>query len=208
MKILLIIALVLWILLSTNLEFYIYFKDSFVIQCRYLIFKFNIVAPQKKNNDNIKPQECAQNKKDDKQNVLLSKSKEIHKAEGLSGFLKILKDFTIIAKNTIAYLIKHIKVKKLDLDIKVSQEDSAQTAIKYGQACSIVYPAISLLFKSKIYKPYKIKISPDFNEKKSSVLFHTRFKIRIIYILKCGIIAFFKFIKTFISLKKINNRKV
>ena len=122
--------------------------------------------------------------------------------------MKIVKDLLVIVKNLSIYLLKRIYVVKFYLEVKISEEDSAQTAIKYGQACSVLYPAMNFLFQNIKVKNPNVKINPDFNSEKTSVYFSMIFKIRLIYILKAGLVAFFKFIMSFISLKNLKTRKV
>lgn len=209
------------LLLFCNIKFIVTFENEMSVCIKYLFFKFNINSSSKKeknvNNKNDKKEETIKKTTDQKENdkkINQNKSnskdkiKKIISEKGLSGFLKIIKNLFKILKNLSVYLLKRIYVVKFYLEVKVSEEDSAQTAIKYGQACAILYPAMNFIFNNLKINDPNVKIYPDFNSEKTSVYFSTIFKIRLIYILKAGLVAFFKFIMNFISLKNLKTRKV
>lgn len=198
------------VMLLINVKFYISFENEISAQVKYLFFKFNLSRNFKKEkNANTKEYEQSHddaqgNKEKTSKNIKKkSKVKKLIEEKGVIGFLKIVKNFVVTLKNTSEYLIKHIYVIKFYLDVKICEGDSAQTAIKYGQTCAIVYPAMELIFKNFNIKNYTVRISPDFNGKKSFICFSSIFKIRLIYILKAIFIALFKLIKSFISLKNL-----
>ena len=219
---LLIFLLIVSFLLFCNIKFIVTFENEMSVCIKYLFFKFNMKKSSKEeenvNNKTDKKEKInketnsqkEKNKKNKNKNKSNSKDKikKIISEKGLSGFLKIIKNLLKILKNLSIYLLKRIYVVKFYLEVKVSQEDSAQTAIKYGQACAVLYPAMNFIFNNLKVKNRNVKIYPDFNSEKSSVYFSAIFKIRLIYILKAGLVAFFKFIMNFISLKNLKIRKV
>lgn len=220
---LLIFLLIISFLLFCNIKFIVTFENEMSVCIKYLFFKFNIKNMKKSskqeenvNNKTDKKEKInketnsqnEKNKKNKNKSNSKDKIKKIISEKGFSGFLKIVKDFLVIVKNLSIYLLKRIYVVKFYLEVKISEEDSAQTAIKYGQACSVLYPAMNFIFNNlRVQNPY-VKIYPDFNSEKTSVYFSMIFKIRLIYILKAGLVAFFKFIMSFISLKNLKTRKV
>lgn len=221
---LLIFLLIISFLLFCNIKFIVTFENEMSVCIKYLFFKFNMKKSSKEeknvNNKTDKKEKTNAGTNDQKENDkkkseknkkesnTKNKIKKIISEKGFSGFLKIVKDLLVIVKNLSSYLLKRIYVVKFYLEVKISEEDSAQTAIKYGQACSVLYPAMNFLFQNIKVKNPNVKINPDFNSEKTSVYFSMIFKIRLIYILKAGLVAFFKFIMSFISLKNLKTRKV
>ena len=59
----------------------------------------------------------------------------------------------------------HILVKKLSLSISVAGDDAADTAIKYGKYCAVVYPAVGTIVRVVKCKGYGVDINPNFSEK-------------------------------------------
>lgn len=217
---LLIFLLIISFLLFCNIKFIVTFENEMSMSIKYLFFKFNMKKSSKEeenvNNKTDKKEETnketnsqkEKNRKNKDKSNSKDKIKKIISEKGLSGFLKIVKNLLNILKNLSIYLLKRIYVVKFYLEVKVAQEDSAQTAIKYGQACAVLYPAMNFIFNNLNVKNRNVKIYPDFNSEKPSVHFSMIFKIRLIYILKASLVAFFKFIKNFISLKNLKTRKV
>ena len=59
----------------------------------------------------------------------------------------------------------HILVKKFSLSISVAGDDAADTAIKYGKYCAVVYPAVGTIVRVVKCKGYGVDINPNFSEK-------------------------------------------
>lgn len=98
--------------------------------------------------------------------------------------LKLAKLF----KNIFMQIIKKIKIKELNLVLNIGQEDAYNTAIKYGQASSIIYPFFRFIISKKEIKKYKISINPNFNTFETEFCFkinlRSNFLSMIIIILK------------------------
>lgn len=77
-------------------------------------------------------------KKKEKKNLF----KDILQEKGLKGFLKILQEAAKLLGGSLRRLARHIRLKTFSLEIAVSTEDAAETAIQYGKVCSAVYPRI------------------------------------------------------------------
>ena len=78
---------------------------------------------------------------------------------------------------------KHIAVRRLCLDIKVSSGDAAATAIEYGAVCAAVYPVLSFIDSTANVKMKNINISADFNSGDSDFGFSVIVRVRIIYLI-------------------------
>ena len=167
---LLIFLLIISFLLFCNIKFIVTFENEMSVSIKYLFFKFNIKNMKKssKEEENVNNKtdkkekinketnsQSEKNKKNKNKSNSKDKIKKIISEKGFSGFLKIVKDLLVIVKNLSIYLLKRIYVVKFYLEVKISEEDSAQTAIKYGQACSVLYPAMNFLFQNiKVKNPW------------------------------------------------------
>lgn len=65
----------------------------------------------------------------------------------------------------IAGFFSHILIKKFSLSISVAGDDAADTAIKYGKYCAVVYPAVGTIVRVVKCKGYGVDINPNFSEK-------------------------------------------
>lgn len=100
------------------------------------------------------------------------------KENGILWFLELIKRISKLAVSVLKDFFGHILIKKLTLSIKVAGDDAADTAIKYGECCSVVYPAVSVITRTFNCPKYGVDIMPDFNEKAESKL-EFEFKARV-----------------------------
>ncbi len=197
----------IFFLLMTHVTFIINFDNTFSITCRFLFFKFKIFPRKEKSKNEFNSKKLEDNSETKGK---YNKIKSLVKQNGVGGFLNVVGKLFIILKNSAVYFLKHICIKNFNLNIIISEEDAARTAIKYGQACTIVYPCTDLIFKnsSSCKNAYKINIFPDFDEKGTSkVRFDSSLKIRLIYIIKCTVIAFFKITQKMYILEKVKKQE-
>ena len=141
--------------------------DELKLFIKILGIKFKIF-PQKGINKGKKS-----NNKKRKSNVKTknNNSKLIGKYKGVKGFISMIKDFSSIGYKTLCEIFSKMEIKSLHLQIIVASDDSARTAILYGQVCSTIYPFVNMLTSSKNCSDLNIDIHPDFNNPDSKVKF-------------------------------------
>jgi hypothetical protein len=185
--ILLLIAFLLLCPVTVSAEF----KNELSIRIKYLFIRHKIFPqpekPKKEENEKKKEKIEKTEKK--------SKIKGIIEQKGLSGFLNIIKEFSLIATHTAKNLLSHILIKRIYIKIVVADEDAAQAAISYGQTCSIVYTAFGWILSNAKYNRYYINIVPDFDSKESRIYFELKVKIKLIFIILIFLSALFKSLK-------------
>lgn len=99
--------------------------------------------------------------------------------------IKDSKELIIASIKEISSLIKKFTIKEFHLDILCSGKNAAETAIKYGACCSLVYPLTSFidsLMKPK-YKKQKINIRSNFESKEEHIKFELKLSVKIISLL-------------------------
>lgn len=222
--IILALLLLIVVALCLPVRFCVKYNDSFALTLKYLFISIPLVpreskkrtkkkkitdkeVSQKKVEDkttSAKKQEVPKNKKSSKENKkkqeeekpsLLKQIKDLHKQKGLDGIITVIKELSNILTGTLKNIFKRIKLRKFDLNISVSQDNAADTAIKYGYVCSAVYPAVSLILNSVKFNDYSVDIAPNFDKKESEISLYAEISIipwlGVIYLL----IALIKFIK-------------
>lgn len=194
------ILLLLVLLLLCPIRFIILYNEAFSADLKYLFFSYKF--PNKKeghNNEKKVKTKSDEKPKKSKNNKFL----DILKGKGLSGFLRLLKQIIVIAKNTLKSFFAHLVIDDMKLNICVSNNDAAQTAFDYGKVCSIVYPALQILLDNTPKTKYSVFIYPEFTLNKSTVEFKLCAHIRLFYVIVCLIKALFKFIISFIKIRKV-----
>lgn len=112
-----------------------------------------------------------------KENIILKWVKNTFKEKGLSGLLNAFREIAKLAETLLKPIFKHIRIKLLDLNVRVAFEDAADTAVKYGYFCSGIYPALAVLLNIMKYDDYSVNIAPDFDKKEPEFDVFTNLKI-------------------------------
>ena len=108
-----------------------------------------------------KPKKEKKKKKAKKQ----TQKTEQPKKYGIEWLLNLIKKVAELAVSALQDFFSHILVKKLSLSISVAGDDAADTAIKYGKYCAVVYPAVGTIVRVVKCKGYGVDINPNFSEK-------------------------------------------
>ena len=93
------------------------------------------------------------------------KKPSLIKKYGIEWLLNLIKRVAELAVSALQDFFSHILVKKLSLSISVAGDDAADTAIKYGKYCAVVYPAVGTIVRAVKCKGYGVDINPNFSEK-------------------------------------------
>ena len=104
--------------------------------------------------------------------------------------------------------LRHANVKELELRLTAAGEDAADTAVKYGYACSVVYPVVSMITALSGYKNYKVSVIPGFREKESSVFCYIKIRFGPIFLVASGFKALHKYFKLVLNQKKVETLKM
>ena len=181
--ILILIALMLFLPVSVYLQF----KEDFFFKIKFAGIK---VYEPKSESEIVKEATEVKKKEDSQLKTTFQKLKEKR------GFIGAVKEIFLFFKSCLdpfKYLLKTIKFKNVCLDLSVTGEDAAQTAIRYGQACSLVYPTVSFFQSKANVKLKQINVKSEFEQKNSSFSFSMVVSLRIISL----IISIFKVYKEY-----------
>lgn len=93
------------------------------------------------------------------------KKPSLIKKYGIEWLLNLIKRVAELAVSALQDFFSHILIKKFSLSISVAGDDAADTAIKYGKYCAVVYPAVGTIVRVVKCKGYGVDIDPNFSEK-------------------------------------------
>lgn len=93
------------------------------------------------------------------------KKPSLIKKYGVEWLLNLIKKVAELAVSALQDFFSHILIKKFSLSIRVAGDDAADTAIKYGKYCAVVYPAVGTIVRVVKCKGYGVDINPNFSEK-------------------------------------------
>lgn len=156
--IVLFIALVMFIPITLRASY----KEEFWCAVYIGFVKLQLVpAKPKKEKKKVKkqtPKTKQPKKKEEKKPSLIKKY-------GIEWLLNLIKKVAELVVSALQDFFSHILVKKFSLSISVAGDDAADTAIKYGKYCAIVYPAVGTIVRVVKCKGYGVDINPNFSEK-------------------------------------------
>lgn len=108
--------------------------------------------------------------------------KSTYKQKGITGTIKYYGDVLLLILKRLRWIIRFVKIRKFVFDLSIASDNAADTAIEYGETCSVVYPIISFIqtntnFK---FKTDNINISPDFDSTDSKLKASVLVKAKLI----------------------------
>ena len=185
--IVLLIVLLLFLPISLDIKY----TDDFFMTVRFAGIRIYKIEPGK---DIKKPEADAESdKKAEKQAE--NPFKKLNREKGFKVALSEITSFIKALILRIKKQLRHIKITRLCLGIKVATDDAALTAIYYGAVCSAVYPILSLLDSLSNIALKQIDIRADFESAKPDFAFSARVKLRLFFLLAAAFAALSEFNK-------------
>lgn len=134
-----------------------YIENRFILSFSLLCFKYT-VSPEKE-------KKAKKKKKKKEPEKTEKKKKEGFFSHQTSDFG--VYDYIELIKIVLEKFVAKIYFEKLDVDITVSSDDAAQTALNFGRLNAAVYPLAGLINGHKKIKSLHIGITPDFTKTNS-----------------------------------------
>ena len=171
------------------------YEDDFSVRIYYAFVKVFDTAKQKppehkKNKDTA--EEAKQEKKEEqkKQLFIVRDWENMDKKEFIRFYAAVLKDALV----KILGFTKRLRFKLLSVTVGVGSYDASDTAVQYGEVCTALYPAFSLLETYTKIKTRRINVYPDFVTCGYSFAADVNVSVCLIYLLVFGL-KIYKFYK-------------
>lgn len=158
--IVLFIALVMFIPITLRASY----KEEFWCAVYIGFVKLQLV-PAKPKKEKKKKKAKKQTQKTEQPKKATEKKPSLIKQYGIEWLLNLIKKVAELAVSALQDFFSHILVKKFSLSISVAGDDAADTAIKYGKYCAVVYPAVGTIVRVVKCKDYGVDINPNFSKK-------------------------------------------
>ena len=174
------------------------YSDFFCIEIQILSFKFKIFSNENKIIVDEFKEEVSLNDKDSFINKFIKKIRLLIKKKGIINFFKYTNKILIEFNNFFRRVFMYINLEKLIIDIGISSEEAANTAVNYSKASAIIYSFFSRIIQIKSPKIYNINVYPDFKRDDNHINFKFYISIsgRIIFIVCFMINLILKLIKS------------
>ncbi|MBQ3519121.1 MAG: DUF2953 domain-containing protein [Clostridia bacterium] len=97
---------------------------------------------------------------------------------GVEGIILLIQELFSYLGSFFGGTLHAFVVDELMVDMTVTKNDAAQTAIYYGQLCSTVFPMLGAFVTKYKVRKYDFNITPDFLARKSTAEMHISFWFR------------------------------
>lgn len=206
-------------LLSVPVVFDMEYIDTFKLKISWLFIKVNVLPKDETKEKKPKKEKKVKEKKE-KREKKVKEEKETEKKEnpikvfyedqGVLGMVNFVNNCaSYLGKFTKGFL-KSIYIRKLNLRLWVTEGDAAQTAIKYGKFCQMIYPPLGFICSSCHVKNYSVNIVADYCGDKTKGEFETKIAFVPRSVINAGIAFVFRlvaeFIKTLLVYLKAKNK--
>ena len=192
------LLLLLIVALSVPVYGHIAYDGEMLVKIRVLGIPITLVPQsEKKMKKASHLKKSKRRKSSKKEEEKPSKFKELMtlmKQDDLAGTLHFLREAARLAAKTVGRALRAITVKRMDLQLLIATEDPAVTAQRYGQVCSVLYPALAGIEHMVRIRHRNVRVEPNFLIEKSVVRFDVRLKVSVWRLLGAGIALLWGFL--------------
>ena len=198
------------------------YGDVFKLRVSWLFVKFNILPKdesEKKPKKEKKPKaEKPQAEKAPAETSVTDASKKdnpikiFYEDQGVLGIVELINNVASYLGKFSKGFLKSIYIKKLRIRIWVTEGDAAQTAIKYGKFCQMIYPPLGFICSSCHVKDYDVNIWAEYCGDKTKGEFETKVALIPRSVINAGIAFVFRLVVrlvkallVYLKAKKKNN---
>ena len=101
------------------------------------------------------------------------------KEDGITATLSYLTELAKLAGRSVGRALQSITVDKLKLELLIADGDADTTAIRYGQVCSVLYPAFTAIAGVIKVRRRDLRIEPTFLMEKSTLGADVRLRVSV-----------------------------
>ncbi len=198
------------------------YGEVFRLRVSWLFVKFNILpkdeSKKKPEKDKKPKQEKTQTEKAPAEAPATDAPKKdnpikiFYEDQGVFGIVELVNNVASYLGKFSKGFLKSIYIKKLRIRIRVTEGDAAQTAIKYGKFCQMIYPPLGFICSSCHVKNYDVNIWADYCGDKTKGEFETRVALIPRSVINAGIAFVFRLVVrlvkallVYLKAKKKNN---
>ena len=103
-------------------------------------------------------------------------SRSFHE-DGVGATLRYLGELASMASQAIGRLLRSVTVDRLRLEMRISAVDAADTAVRYGEVCAVLYPALAVVERAMRVRRREVRVEPGFLADGSAVFADIRLHI-------------------------------
>ncbi len=114
--------------------------------------------------------------------------------DGLAATLELLRQLAVIAGQALGRVLRAITVDSLRLELLIAAGDPATTAVRYGEVCGVLYPALAAVGGAVRIRRRQVRLEPNFLLEQGSVQTDVRLHLWNFRLLWAGIVLLVRFV--------------
>ncbi len=97
--------------------------------------------------------------------------------DGVGATLRYLGELASMASRAVGRLLRAVTVDRLRLEMQISAADAADTAVRYGEVCAVLYPTLAVIERVMRVRRREVRVEPNFLAENSAVFADVRLHI-------------------------------
>jgi hypothetical protein len=174
----------LFLLTLFRLKFELVFDGTARFKIRYLFITVR-----------MNKQKTGKAKKEKKQPKKPQKPEKEKPKPDIAKIIGMIRRYSEVFKDAGSSLRRRLRIDRLTVKLIIGEEDAAKTAIFYGQACAVIYPAVAGLCGLVKVKEHDVNIAPDFNGGQSEASVGCVISMRVLSLIAGGASDIIKLIR-------------
>lgn len=135
------------------------------------------LLPSDEDEEQEEPAPSAPRKKTSKTAELKRELSRSFREDGVGATLRYLGELASMASQAIGRLLRSVTVDRLRLEMRISAVDAADTAVRYGEVCAALYPALAVVERAMRVRRREVRVEPGFLADGSAVFADIRLHI-------------------------------
>lgn len=138
----------------------------------------------------------------------LEELKELLRHDDVAGTLHFICGVARLAARAVGRVLRSVTVTRLQLQLLIATGDPADTAQRYGQVCSVLYPALEQIGQRMCIRRRDLRVEPNFLLERGNARFDIRLRVSVWRLAGAGIALLWGFVLLRESDRPQNNKEV
>ncbi len=188
------IVLLLLLVLFVPVWVRVTYDGELRVRVRVLGVPITLLPSEDETEETPSPDKPTKTAKPSKVKQLRDEVSRSFKEDGVAATLAYLTRLAKLAGQAIGRVLHCITVDRLNFELIVADGDADKTAIRYGQVCSVLYPAFTTLSGVIKVRKRALRIEPNFLQETSSLRADVRMHIWVYRLVGAAIVLLVKFL--------------
>ncbi len=169
--------LLIALLLSTPLSVWIYYKEE--LQIRMTAYGIPIWNYPQATEENVAETASSAVKETPPKENRLAQLRTTFEQDGVAGTLSLLTEVASLLTRAVGRLLRCLTIRLLRIEMRISGDEAADTAMHFGEVCAVFYPLLSAATCGLRVKERQVQLQPDFLGEGTAVLLDVKIRVSL-----------------------------